>query len=270
MTDVSQLTLRALDTRADYQACVRLQRDTWGDDFTDVVPATILMVSQRVGGISGGAFNADGRLVGFVFGVSGVRDGALSHWSDMLAVPPELRGQGLGKRLKAYQRDALLALGIRRAHWSYDPLVARNANLNLNGLGAVVVDYVVNMYGDTGSTLHIGLDTDRLVVEWRLDSPGVENALANCPAGVPAPAETPVVDRDTPLDALPRSPWLRVTVPADIAPLKRDAPDEARVCQRVVRHAFQTYLAEGYRVAGFEPPKGGPVGCYILTNEREP
>ncbi|TDI25458.1 MAG: GNAT family N-acetyltransferase, partial [Acidobacteria bacterium] len=67
-----QVTIRPLETRAEYKACVALQRDIWGRDFQDLVPATILMVSQQVGGVASGAFDAEGRLVGFVFGISGV------------------------------------------------------------------------------------------------------------------------------------------------------------------------------------------------------
>ena len=85
--------IRPFASRAECDACVRLQRETWGEDFVDVVPATILMVSQRVGGVSAGAFDADGRLLGFVFGISGIRAGELVHWSDMLAVRPEARGR---------------------------------------------------------------------------------------------------------------------------------------------------------------------------------
>ena len=271
MSDLPDPTLRPLSTRGDYEACVRLQRETWGNGFSDVVPATILMVSQRVGGVSGGAFDADGRLVGFIFGISGVRDGELAHWSDMLAVRPEWRGHGLGRRLKSFQRDTLLGLGIRRAYWSYDPLVARNANLNLNGLGAMVVEHVVDMYGETGSMLHTGLDTDRLLVEWRLDSARVEGALAGRPPTVLEPGpDTPLVERDTPPDTLPMTPWLGIAIPSDIQAVKRDMPAAARDWQRVVRHAFQTYLTGGYRVAGFEPPADGPVGRYILTTEGSP
>ena len=82
-------TIRPFDSLADYEACVRLQREVWGSDFVDVVPPTMLMVAQRVGGISAGAFDAHGTLLGFVFGISVVRDGQLAHWSKMLAVRPE-------------------------------------------------------------------------------------------------------------------------------------------------------------------------------------
>ena len=253
-----QVTIRPLETRAEYEACVALQRDIWGRDFMDVVPATILMVSQQVGGVASGAFDA-GRLVGFVFGISGVRDRVTAHWSDMLAVRPEARGRGLGRRLKLHQRERLLAVGIERVYWTFDPLVARNARLNLTTLGASPVEYVSNMYGDTGSRLHRGLDTDRFIVEWRLRDPAVERRLAGTPARLPAAAqEGPIVTvalvgvAPVPDDApLPDAPWVRVELPADVARLKADAPDLARRWQQSLRRAFTTYLnARHARVAG--------------------
>ena len=87
------ITLRPLASRTDYAACADLQRDVWGPDFRDVVPVTILMVSQRVGGVAAGAFSEEGQLVGFVFGISGVRGGDLAHWSDML--PSDRRRTGV-------------------------------------------------------------------------------------------------------------------------------------------------------------------------------
>ena len=261
--------IRPFACRADYDACVRLQRETWGEHFVDVVPATILMVSQRVGGVSAGAFDADGRLLGFVFGISGIRDGELAHWSDMLAVRPEARGTGLGKRLKHFQRDQLLERGIRRMLWTYDPLVTRNANLNLNGLGAQPVEYVANMYGDTRSALHAGLDTDRFIVEWRLDEAGpVTTELAA--GSAPGPGEagsTAVVDpewfnRERPL---PTDPWVRVAAPADIDTLKAGDAACARAWQQAQRRAFTWYLANGYHVAGFEHHQAPADSHYLVA-----
>ncbi|MYN67608.1 MAG: GNAT family N-acetyltransferase [Acidobacteria bacterium] len=269
--------IRSFDSRADYDACVRLQRETWGENFVDVVPATILMVSQRVGGVSAGAFDADGRLLGFVFGISGIRDGELVHWSDMLAVRPQARGAGLGKRLKRFQRRQLLERGIRRMLWTYDPLVARNANLNLNSLGARPVEYVANMYGDTRSALHAGLDTDRFIVEWRLDEAGpagAEPAAGTAPTGSAPGLEkkgstagaAPIVDaewlrRERPL---PTGPRVRVAAPADIDGLKAADPPRARAWQQVQRRAFTWYLANGYRVSGFEH-RGAPGDSHYLV-----
>ncbi|MGD2218255.1 MAG: GNAT family N-acetyltransferase, partial [Gemmatimonadales bacterium] len=142
-----EFTIRPLESRDDFLQCVALQHETWGEDFEECVPPSILQVSQKVGGVSAGAFDADGRLVGFVFGLSGVRHGRLAHWSDMLAVREELRGRGLGQRLKAYQLSQLLERGIEVAYWTYDPLEAGNANININRLSAFPVEYVPNMYG---------------------------------------------------------------------------------------------------------------------------
>lgn len=256
------VTIRPFASRGDYDACVRLQREVWGADFADVVPATILMVSQRVGGVAAGAFDADGRLLGFVFGISGVRGGEPVHWSDMLAVRPEARGAGLGKRLKHFQRGQLLERGVRRMLWTYDPLVARNANLNLNGLGAAPVEYVVDMYGDTRSTLHAGLETDRFVVEWRLDAPHAAAGPRGAGEGVPIVGPDPVgSDAGDP----PPAALVRVAVPADVEAVKAADPERARAWRRAQRRAFTWYLANGYRVAGFERRPAPADSYYVVT-----
>lgn len=266
------ITIRPLRTREDCEAGVRLQRDIWGRDFADVAPATLLQVCQRVGGVASGAFAPDGRLLGFVFGISGVRDGAPAHWSDMLAVRPEARGLGLGRRLKLHQRERLLAAGVERVRWSFDPLVARNARLNLTALGAEPVEYVPDMYGDTASVLHRGLDTDRLIVEWRLRDPAVERILAGRRPEVPAEARTAPVATAAPPGAEPppppRAPWVRVELPAHIEHLKTADPDAARRWQHHLRRAFTTFFDDPRaRVAGLHRDAAAGRWFYLVRTE---
>ncbi len=99
------ITLRRLATLDEYHEACAIQREIWGGDFTEGVPTAILMVVQKIGGVTAGAFDAHGRMLGFVFGMTGVRDRRLVHWSDLLAVREDARGSGIGARLKEYQRD---------------------------------------------------------------------------------------------------------------------------------------------------------------------
>ncbi|MGH7545746.1 MAG: GNAT family N-acetyltransferase, partial [Gemmatimonadota bacterium] len=112
------MVLRPCETYAEYLECVALQKETWGADFTECVPAAILMVGQKIGGVTAGAFTPDGRLLGFVFGLTGTLDGRPVHWSDMLAVRREARGLGLGRQLKLHQREVLLARGVETVYWT--------------------------------------------------------------------------------------------------------------------------------------------------------
>ncbi len=272
MTDPTAVTIRPLENRQDYEACVRLQREIWGEDFRDVVPATILMVSQRVGGIAAGAFDERTKLLGFVFGLSGVRDDRRAHWSDMLAVRPDAREQGIGTRLKRFQREQLLEHGIEAAFWSYDPLVARNAHFNINRLGAVPIEYVADMYGDTGSTLHRGLDTDRLVVRWPLSDSAMTRRLRGHPSELGETVNQAPIIEPTAVGAqsvkLPDAPWVRIAVPTDIDTVKRQTPEVAQAWQLAVRLAFESYLARGYRVAGFCRTTGSRYPWYALNRSE--
>jgi len=192
------IVLRTLTTNAEYDEAVALQDEIWGAGFTDRVPASILRVAQKVGGVTAGAFDAQDRMLGFVFGLTGLRDGRPVHWSDMLAVREDARGKQLGEKLKTYQRDLVHAVGVETMFWTFDPLVARNAHFNLNRLGARIAEYIPNFYGsNTGSILHGALPTDRFVAEWQLTSPDRNTRDAappqreRSPAGV---ARTAVVE----------------------------------------------------------------------------
>jgi predicted GNAT superfamily acetyltransferase len=168
--------VRDLQNDKDFAACVALQKQTWGEGFTEIVPATMMRIAQKLGGIAAGAFENE-QLVGFVFGLTGLKDGAVIHWSDMLAVDTEHRNQGIGEELKRYQREQLLTRGINRMFWTFDPLDSKNAHLNFNHLGVYAREYVVDMYGTTDSPLH-ATGTDRLVVTWDLDAPPRKQARA--------------------------------------------------------------------------------------------
>jgi len=93
----------------------------------------------------------------------------------------------VGVRLKLAQREEALARGVDLITWTFDPLQARNAQLNLRRLGARATEFLENLYGITSSALHYGLPTDRLLVRWELRSPRVEERLV----GGEPPATSP-------------------------------------------------------------------------------
>lgn len=261
------IEIRPLTTEAEYAACVRMQQEIWGDKYGELVPPIILQIVQKVGGVAVGAFDEAGRLLGFVFGITGVKDGRLVHWSHILAVQPELRNTGLGRRLKEYQRELLQPLGVESIYWTYDPLVAKNAYLNLNRLGAEVVEYVVEMYGRTGSVLHT-LGTDRLVVAWRIAEAAAFAGAANTAAITgSAAAAGPIVNLTTagtplePTAPLPSAPLVRIAIPSDLDAVLCAEPELARQWQGTIQRSFLHYLGAGYRVTGFERA-GEAERCY--------
>lgn len=216
--------LRDLRGQAELDDAVLLQEETWGAGFTERVPSAILLVGQKIGGISAGAFAPSGALLGFVFGLTGVKDGRLVHWSDMLAVRPEARGRHLGEMLKRYQRERCRTIGVETMYWTYDPFVARNAYLNLNRLGATIDRFVPDMYGaNTNSPMHGNLGTDRFVAAWAVSTePSPMRGDAALLAGVPIAGGPPggAPDGDHPL---PDANTVAVAVPNDYhALLSRD------------------------------------------------
>lgn len=255
-----EVTIRDLEGLQELRECVRFQREIWGESFSERVPLSILKVSQRLSGVVAGAFDDGGELVGFVFGMTGLVDGEPVHWSDMLAVRRDLRNQGVGRLLKVHQRRRCLEAGVKRMRWTFDPLEARNAYLNLARLGAVVPEYIPDMYGESDSPLHRGLGTDRFVALWELDS---ERTRARLEGQEPLPAWVDVsdlphafpVDRRGPvprpgtadLGSVDTARYL-VPVPDDIQAIKENAPKVASAWRAETREALHGTLREGGHV----------------------
>jgi predicted GNAT superfamily acetyltransferase len=230
-----------------------LQEQTWGASFDDVVSAALMRACQKIGGVAAGAFDAAGRLVGTVFGITGVHGGKPVHWSHLLAVASGWQDRGLGRRLKFYQRERVLDLGATLMHWTYDPLEARNAHLNLNRLGAYVDAYEHDLYGSgEASLLHRGLGTDRFVVDWHLVGARVDLAQrGRLPRLTERTTHAPVVNPGGEPGPLAEAPLVRVEIPASIQAVKAASLPDAVRWRASTRRAFDHYLPQGYEVSTF-------------------
>ena len=232
------------------EACVQLQIETWGYDETDVIPRKTFLVAQTIGGqvigafdtqIAGGGANA---LVGFLFALPGVKSehGVTQGYlhSHMLAVRGSYRNRGLGRQIKLAQRREALSRGIRLIEWTFDPLEIKNAFLNICRLGAIVQTYRPDFYGVSSSRLQGGLPTDRLLAEWRLDSPRVQSVVAGQPA--------PIYEIEQ-----------RIKVPAAIYEWKSTEAgrERALTVQSENRTKFQQAFSNGLAVLGFSRDSEG-------------
>ena len=270
--------IRPLTTLEECRQVAALERDVWAlADAEDVVPPHLLVVSVKRGGILLGAFDDRAVLKGFVYSIPAIRDGQLTHWSHLLGLAPDARGAGIGLELKRAQRSSALPMGIELIEWTYDPLQAANAHLNLARLGAVAREYAENVYGDSSSPLHRGTPTDRLVAEWHLREPHVARRLADRGAGLlrdAAVASAPVVNPPRPgkpsmqpgvANLAADAPRLLVEIPGTFGQMQAEDPDLALAWRLHTREIFQRYFAAGYRAVDFFLASDATRGQYLLA-----
>lgn len=213
------LVLRDLASLAELKAAEEFQRCVWGkDDPAD--NSDLMMAIQHEGGLLAGAFDGD-RMVAFLFGFP-TSDPTAQH-SHRLGVHPDSQGQGLGVRMKLYQKDWCLARGITHVRWTYDPARRANAVLNIHRLGATAKTYYRDYYGAMEG-INAGVPSDRLLADWDLTRP--DDALI------------------TPVD--------QVHIPADFASLVTEAPQDALAARLRIRAALEAAFADGLHVAGFD------------------
>lgn len=146
----------------------------------------LVAVADDDGGVDASGtppFAAPGAVLGATLGFLGWNEGVHLH-SHMNAVDPAARGHGIGLALKLRQRAECLAHGVEEIRWTFDPLIRRNARMNLVRLGAEVAAYLPEFYGVLGDEITGRDRSDRFEVRWRLDSPRVRRALSRRPAPV--------------------------------------------------------------------------------------
>jgi len=263
------VTVRTLDDAADHERFIHLEKEIWGQDFKECLPASALMINQKVGGLVASAFDADGRMLSLIYGLTGPCEGRLLHWSHMMGVHPDYRRFGLGRQMKLFQRHFLQALGgVDEVQWTYDPMESKNAHLNLNHLGALPVQYLHDVYGP-GTGLHAGIGTDRFVVSWRINEARTASVLAAPLRTVPPEHRAaPAVNLDSRLHpatpALPDAPLVRIAIPRDIQAAKR-VPGMGAAWRAATRAAFDHYFARGYTVVRFYSCADTDRGYYVAA-----
>jgi predicted GNAT superfamily acetyltransferase len=280
-TEGSTIVIRDIDGVAELRAVEALQKEVWGSDDLDVVPLTLLVASREVGATLIGAYD-DGSLVGFVYGFTGYEHGQLTHHSHMLAVRPAYRNHKLGFKLKLAQRERVLAQGITRITWTFDPLQSLNAYLNFARLGVVSDTYKTNFYGEATSSFLHQIGTDRLWVTWLLDSQRVRERLQAAtikhqPLFEPEEALTLVrvstgcvPERHKSSETFGRQ-HLLIEIPWDINILQRQQPQLALEWREATRWAFTGALNSNYAVEDFYPATRNDlrVGLYLLSTRKK-
>lgn len=228
-----EITIRSCTTLPEFEQCIQLQQAVWGDSDRELVPQHIFVVAAKTGGQILGAYAGE-RLVGYLLAMVGLRDSTSYLHSHMAGVLPAYQNCGIGRRLKLAQREDALTRGIALIEWTFDPLKLRNAYFNLVRLGAVVRQYLPDVYGTVSSHLDAGRPTDRLLAEWWIDSARVQTILAG-------------------QSCAPTANAARIFVPA---------ADQTIAVQTDIRQQFQALFAQGFTATGVELNEAGM--SYVL------
>ncbi len=226
--DSDGVTVRALSTVEEIFAAAAVLREVWGGD-TDPIPANLLRALEHSGNYVVGLW-VDDRMIGASVAFFHAPAERAMH-SHVTGILPHSQRQGLGRALKAHQREWALERGVGHITWTFDPLVARNAHFNLSVVGARVTDYLVDQYGPMADGVNRGDESDRLMVSWALAAP---------PARRPDDSEVVAA----------------VAIPPDIETIRATDAAAAAGWRRRVRGEFQLLRERGLVVAGFDDERG--------------
>ncbi len=258
--DACGVSIREVEQPRDLEEVSQLLSVVWNREVASrQITPELLRALTTTGNYVAGAF-ADGLMIGaaVAFFASPPLNSMHSH---ITGVADGDKARGVGYALKLHQRAWALVRGIETITWTFDPLVRRNAYFNVAKLGAGAVEYLPNFYGEMRDLINAGDQSDRLLVEWDLRSPGV---VSVCDQGGAAPswdgeavaAVLRVGAGERPSPAAWDGSRATVAVPADIEAMRLAAPELAREWRLALRDVLGAAMANGARLVGFRREDG--------------
>jgi len=200
----------------------------WPAENETQITSNMLQAMVHAGSYLVGVFDGS-KVVGASFAFPSIDPEVHLH-SHMTAFIDSHRDQGLGTAVKMHQWNWAKSHGYKSITWTFDPLVRRNARLNILKLGADLISYHPNFYGNMADELNNGDESDRLMVRW------------DTTREIPTPrSEISEPPYDAELIALPQ----------DIVSIRRTNPDESLRYRMQVRESFLSAFDRGLKVVGF-------------------
>jgi len=224
----SNISIRPLSSLPDQDLGRMIFDKTWAMDAGTEITPNLLQAMIHSGAYLSGAFVA-GECVGAAFAFPATTGGLHLH-SHMTAVLDSFRDKGIGHALKVDQYKWAKQNNYKEITWTFDPLVARNAKLNILKLGVDISAYYPNFYGDMPDELNAGDESDRVMASLKV-----------------------VGDVPTPRAAIstPDKSAVLIAIPDDIVAIRgKDLAENLR-WRRSVRDEFVSALARGGKVIGF-------------------
>ena len=224
----NSIEVRKLDNLQDQDFGRKIFDLTWAMDAATEITSNLLQAMIYSGSYLSGAF-IDNKIVGAAFAFPATNNGLHLH-SHMTAVLPEFRDQGAGYALKIDQWEWAKRNNYSALSWTFDPLVRRNAKLNIAKLGVDISEYLPNFYGDMTDALNAGDESDRLMVTWRtdLEAPKARELITN-----------------------PELDDILIEIPEDIVAIRTKNQSESMKWRRQVREKFMAAFEKNGKVIGF-------------------
>jgi predicted GNAT superfamily acetyltransferase len=223
-----RVKIRRLDSLADQNLGRDIFDQTWASHTGSEITPNLLQAMVHCGAYLSGAFIEE-RCVGAALAFPAYTGGLHLH-SHMTAVLDEYRDQGVGYALKIDQWNWAKKHKYSYLSWTFDPLVRRNAKLNIVKLGVDISYYYPNFYGAMPDALNTGDESDRLMVSWSTD--------------INAPKARELISHPKPDDIL-------IEIPEDIIAIRSKNQSESLKWRRQVRDQFLAAFEKNGKVIGF-------------------
>ena len=135
------------------------------------LPPWQLFITPKIGGLIIVAFDGEAPVAHAVYIHAHDHLNAEPYlYLEMIGVLPDYQGQQIGERIILKSKEFAKSNGYTSVQWTYDPLEGANANLYIRKLGATIIKFYPNFYGQLTGNRHRGSVTDRFLAKLEPDS----------------------------------------------------------------------------------------------------